>query len=323
MKLTLAIIIACFLSPHTEAALQVGFYRDKCPFAEAIIKKEVEESFLKDEGIAPGIVRLQFHDCFVRGCDGSLLIDSTPTNQAEKDGPPNGFTMRGLEVIDNAKARVEAVCEGVVSCADILAYAARDSIVLTGGLYWDVPAGRRDGTISMASETVDIPVPTSNLDQITQAFANKGLTQSDMVALLGSHTIGRSHCFSFNDRLYNYDSKMMQDPNLDPQYAQFLKIQCPRTMEGTFNQTLVVSMNQSPFLMESSYYRNLFEHAGLFISDQAILDSQMTAGQAAFYAVNDLAWKVDFVQAMIKLSQIQVLTENQGEIRANCRAINQ
>lgn len=138
----------------------------------------------------------------------------------------------------------------------------------------------------------------------------------------GSHTIGRSHCSSFTNRLYNFNTRMMQDPNLNPFYAQLLKQECPANVQGILNQTLVVFMNQTPYFIDSSYYGNLLKHEGLFISDQALLDSQDTAQQAAFYAANDLAWKEDFAQAMIKLSQIQVLTGDEGEIRANCRVIN-
>lgn len=65
----------------------------------------------------------------MKGCDGSVLLDSKGKNTAEKDGPPN-ISLHAFYVIDNAKKAIESVCPSVVSCADILALAARDAVVL-------------------------------------------------------------------------------------------------------------------------------------------------------------------------------------------------
>ena len=64
---------------------------------------------------------------FIQGCDGSVLLNSTKTNQAEKDAIPNQ-SLRGYHVIDAVKSAVEEACPGVVSCADIVALVARDSV---------------------------------------------------------------------------------------------------------------------------------------------------------------------------------------------------
>lgn len=65
--------------------------------------------------------------CAWQGCDASVLLDTVGTTKSEKDTIPN-LTLSGFDVIDDVKAKVEQVCPGVVSCADILALAARDSV---------------------------------------------------------------------------------------------------------------------------------------------------------------------------------------------------
>ena len=73
------------------------------------------------------------------------------------------------------------------------------------GPFWEVPLGRRDGTVSIDTESLDaLPPPTGNITELTQLFAAVNLDIKDLVVLSAAHTIGTSHCFSFSDRLYNF-----------------------------------------------------------------------------------------------------------------------
>ena len=62
-----------------------------------------------------------------QGCDASILLDDAPSITSENNALQNKDSARGYEVIDKAKSDVEKIYPGVVSCADILAIAARDA----------------------------------------------------------------------------------------------------------------------------------------------------------------------------------------------------
>lgn len=62
-------------------------------------------------------------------------------------------------------------------------------ILQSGGPTWDVPKGRKDGRISKASETIQLPSPSFNISQLQQSFSQRGLSLDDLVALSGKpHT---------------------------------------------------------------------------------------------------------------------------------------
>ncbi|KAM7267228.1 hypothetical protein ACFE04_009394 [Oxalis oulophora] len=279
----LGVLLLC---RDVNSKLVVGFYNNTCPFAEFIVKEEVRKAFENDKGAAAALLHMHSHDCFVRGCDASVLIDSTPSNKAEKDHPANTQSLRFFEVIDKAKASLEVLCKGIVSCADILAFAARDSIEITGGLGYDLPAGRRDGKVSLASEVDgNFAPPSFNLSQVTELFAKKGFTQMEVVTLSAK-----------------------------------LKKKCP---EGSTNPDLVVENDpSSPYTWDVGYYRNVLTNRALFTSDMSLLTNKATAKQVHQNAGDPLLWKRKFAAAMVKMGNMQALTGTSGEIRANCRAFN-
>lgn len=328
-KATLFALLFCALAGAALSDnLVVGYYNTICPAAEPIVFQEVSNAFRNFRGIAAKLIRLHFHDCFVRGCDGSVLIDSIAGQfVAEKDHPANNPSLGGFGVIDKAKSRLEEICPEKVSCADILAFAARDSALLASPflyrLRWKVPAGRKDGNISLASEIPgNLPPPFFNVAQLTQIFASKGLSQDEMVTLSGAHTIGVSHCSSFLTRLYNFNGPNTTDPSLDPQYAELLKRKCPQGSPSNSNQTVFME-TKTPFTLDNVYYNEVIAHRGLFTSDATLLADPNTESSVAGNSGLHLAeWQQKFAAAMIKMGTIGVLTGTEGGVRSVCRVAN-
>ncbi|KAL2517217.1 Peroxidase 63 [Abeliophyllum distichum] len=83
-----------------------------------------------------------------------------------------------------AKTALELACPSVVSCADIIAVAVQNLVLMIGGPYYTVKLGRKDSLTSTAY-TVDgnLPKPTMPMNQIIQIFQSRGFSVREMVAL--------------------------------------------------------------------------------------------------------------------------------------------
>ncbi|KAH9314509.1 hypothetical protein KI387_023136, partial [Taxus chinensis] len=273
------------------AQLSASFYSTSCPGVLAIVKDQVMKAVNSEKRMGASLVRLHFHDCFVNGCDGSILLDDTSTFTGEKTAGPNANSVRGFEVIDAIKTELEKNCSGVVSCADIVTIAARDSVVALGGPTWTVPLGRRDSLdASLSGANSNLPSPNSNLTTLISAFQAQGLSTNDMITLSGAHTIGQARCTTFRGRIYN-------DTNIDSSYKTSLQTSCPNT-SGNGDDNLSPLDVGTPIVFDNHYYLNLRFQKGLLHSDQELFNGGSADAKVNAYSANMFAFFNDFAVSM-------------------------
>ncbi|CAA6673023.1 unnamed protein product [Spirodela intermedia] len=270
---------------HTQ--LRPNFFSSTCPNLHSIIENAVWTAVKNDLRLSASMICLFFHDCFVNGCDASVLLVDTATFQGEQ-----------TDIIELIKSTVEESCNGIVSCADILALATRDGVVLSGGPSWTVMLGRRDATTAnKITATEDLPFSRFNLSLLITNFAKKGLNLRELVALSGAHTVGFATCRAFRNRIYN-------DTNIDTNFANSDKAICPPfPPEGDGNLSPLDVNTWTVF--DNEYYKNLVSLRGLLHSDQELFNN----GDAD-----------PIVQSY--LGSISPLTGSSGEIRRVCSRVN-
>ncbi|KAH6798658.1 Peroxidase superfamily protein [Perilla frutescens var. frutescens] len=324
--LILALFIASSTLHASEPPLTLDYYKSTCPTVLELVRKEMECAVLSDPRNAALILRLHFHDCFVQGCDGSVLLDDTITLQGEKKAPNNIHALKGFRIIDRIKNRLESECPGIVSCADILTVAARDAVILVGGPYWDVPLGRKDSkTAGYALTETSLPTADDSLLSIISKFIYLGLSVTDMVALSGAHTIGMARCVNYRNRIYGDFQETAGTNKLSQTYLSKLKSVCP-PMKGSSDNNESAMDYVTPNLFDNSYYQILLRGEGLINSDQELSSSLLaveTKKLVQKYAENAIAFFEQFSESMVKMGNItNAETYTNGEVRKNCRFVN-
>ncbi|KAK9267588.1 hypothetical protein L1049_010016 [Liquidambar formosana] len=263
--------------------------------------------------MAASLIRLHFHDCAVRGCDGSILLNNAGSERTAESSK----SLRGFQVIDDIKAEVEKKCPKTVSCADILTATARDATVLAGGPFWMVPYGRKDGRVSIAKEAQMVPMGRESITSLIEFFQSKGLSVLDLVVLSGAHTIGRSTCGSIQYRLFNFSGSGKPDPSMDAKYLNFLERKCRWASE------YVDLDGTTPTAFDTAYYTNLQDKMGLLSTDQMLYSDSRTSPLITALAYQPQIFSYQFAASMVKLGNIQVLTgQDEGEVRVNCNFAN-
>ncbi|CAA6658298.1 unnamed protein product [Spirodela intermedia] len=296
-----------FVLGSAEAQLRIGFYSKSCPQAESIITEEIDRAIRVAPSIGGPLLRIFFHDCFVRGCDASLLLNSTSaSNPTEKDARPNQF-LRGFALIDRIKARLERPAPPP-SPAPISLLSLRETSCTR-------PHGRRDGSVSIDTEALRLlPAFSANISTLKSQFDDVGLDSKDLVLLSGGHTIGNAHCFTFTGRLYNFSGRgdnSDTDPSLERNYLAKLRAKCA---QGTSDALKLVEMDPGSFTtFDNSYFKLVAKRRGLFQSDAALLDDADTRSHVIRLAESDNSvFFREFAEAMVNMGNIAVLTGSQG-----------
>ncbi|KAL4377293.1 hypothetical protein GQ457_02G009180 [Hibiscus cannabinus] len=297
--------------------LRPGFYSETCPPAEFIVRHVMKKALIREPRSVASVMRLQFHDCFVNGCDGSVLLDDTPEMLGEKLALSNINSLRSFEVVDQVKEALEAACPGIVSCADILVLAARDAVALSGGPDWEVRLGRKDSLTASQEDSDNImPSPRANATSLINLFSQFNLSIKDLVALSGSHSIGEARCFSIMFRLYNQSGSGKPDPAIEPGFREKLDHLCPLGVD----ENVTGPLDATPVVFDNQYFRDLVAGKGFLNSDQTLFTSPRTRPYVRLFSKDQDQFFKAFVEGMLKMGDLQI--EQPGEIRINCRVAN-
>ncbi|CAN6215796.1 unnamed protein product [Urochloa humidicola] len=322
MLAAVLVAVASAMAASAAAQLSQSYYASTCPNVETLVRGAVTQKLQETFNAAPGTLRLFFHDCFVRGCDASVLL-SGPDDE-HSAGPDTTLSPDALDLITRAKAAVDAdsQCAYKVSCADILALAARDVVSQTGGPYYQVELGRLDGKVgTRAVVKHSLPGAGFDLNQLNKLFAANGLTQTDMIALSGGHTIGVTHCDKFVRRLYPFkgSSRGGAGPPMNLSFLRQMRQTCPLNYTPSAFAMLDAV---TPRKFDNGYYQTLQQMKGLLASDQVLFADRRSRATVNYFAANQTAFFDAFVAAMAKLGRIGVKTGSDGEIRRVCTKVN-
>uniref|UniRef100_J3M2X8 Peroxidase n=1 Tax=Oryza brachyantha TaxID=4533 RepID=J3M2X8_ORYBR len=298
-------VLLLLLSPPAPAALaaapqlSVDFHAASCPQLESIVRSAVQAALQRDIALAAGLIRIFFHDCFPQGCDASVFLTGTDSEQAQ---PPNANSLqpRALQLVDDIRAMVHAACGPTVSFADIPALPTR------GGPSYSPSLGQLDSLAPAPANLVNqLPGPgTSSVQQLINLFGSRGMRDAaDLVALSGGHTVGKSRCPFVRPQDDAFSRKMAANCSVDPNGKQDLDVVTPVTFDN-------------------GYYIALTRSQGVFTSDMALIRDPITAPIVRQFAQDKAAFFSNFTKSIIKLSKVPRPGGNVGEIRRSCSRSN-
>ncbi|TVU29955.1 hypothetical protein EJB05_21553, partial [Eragrostis curvula] len=329
------LVLFAFLAGQSVAG---RYYQDK---VEDKVRKEVEKAIKDNRGIGAALVRLVFHDCWVNGCDGSVLLEQSADGASPEKNAKNNIGLAGFDVIDRIKDKVR---NDNVSCADIVVLAGRDAVAILSGekITYSITRGRLDGVRS-SKDDADAVLPTSDFDfgKLKSNFdaGFRKFTVEELVVLSGAHSIGVAHLSSYAKRLSTADTPDFQidssyraalnnatppallDQKKDPIVPNNVRDETDAFQKQANYDPAALGVSKEKQVLDNSYYHNTLENKVLFKSDWVLRTDGEAAGKLEEYKEKPEEWNKDFAAAMAKLSSLPAQGSNL-EVRRNCRVPN-
>ncbi|KAH7836485.1 hypothetical protein Vadar_001970 [Vaccinium darrowii] len=245
------------------------------------------------------LLRLHFHDCFVN------------------TAIPNNNSLRGFDVVAKINNALTKECgDCVVSCADMLAMAANNSVASLGGPRYEALLGRQDSkTASFNAVLQNLPAPFFDFATLVTNFQDHFLNLTDLVVLSSAHTIGFARCINFAQRIYN-------DADINPTFQKELQRVCPDNPSGV-NASVLWPLDNTTTRFDTRYYQMLLQQTGLLHSDQELYSggNSTSADMVTYFSNNPYAFFKAFTASILKMGNLPP-TNSSTEVRCNCSIPN-
>ncbi|KAI1104086.1 class II peroxidase [Jackrogersella minutella] len=155
----------------------------QCPAVWTDVASDLKTTFIDSSGNcnddARAAIRLAFHDCFPGACDGSIILANECTDRGEN-----------AQLVDICSTLGDKATSFGVGTADMIQFAAAFGIASCPGLpQVAVKVGRTDSTTANAAG--QLPGANANATALVAAFAAKGFSSTELVALVGAHSAAK------------------------------------------------------------------------------------------------------------------------------------
>ncbi|MDV9112784.1 peroxidase family protein, partial [Klebsiella pneumoniae] len=190
--------------------------------------------------------------------------------------------------------------------------------VSVGGPYIPLKTGRRDGRRSRA-EVLEQYLPDHNesISSVLDKFGAMGIDTAGVVALLGAHSVGRTHCVKLVHRLYPE-----VDPELNPDHVTHMLKKCHTELPDPKAVQYVRNDRGSPMVLDNNYYRNILDNKGLLMVDHQLAYDKRTRPYVLKMAKSQEYFFKEFSRGIKILTENNPLTGDKGEIRLQCNVVN-